>query len=184
MRRLLLPLAVVLVALVGCSEVEGTEGKQWITGEGKIIQIPPGERGEPVEAEGTTLDGEELSLADHRGSVVVTNTWASWCPPCRKEMPLVVKLDEESGDDVVVLGINIRDNKANAEAFVRNAGMEFPSFYDPGSRVLLALSDEIGPYSLPSTAVLDRKGRLAALVLGEIPGRATMRDLIQEVVEE
>ncbi len=174
-----------LLALTGCSGVEGTEGKQWITGDAQIIRIAPEDREDPVEASGTSLEGEPLDLADYRDRVVVANTWASWCPPCRAEMPLVVELDEEYDDaEVAVLGVNIRDNEANAKAFVRTSGMGFPSFHDFGSQVLLGFSGRLTPYSLPSTMILDRQGRLAVLVLGAIPGRTTIRDLIDEVAAE
>ena len=85
---------------------------------------------------------------------------------------------------VAYLGVNIRDNDSAARAFGDNQGITFPSFADPGSAVLLALSDKLGPYSLPSTVVLDREGRVAALVLGRIPGAVTMQDVVDDVVAE
>lgn len=180
-------LVVALLVLTGCSGLQGTEGKQWISGEGTIVQIAPEDRGEPVEAAGEDLDGQPLDVADFRGRVVVANVWASWCPPCREEMPAVVALvDSLPPEDVVVVGVNIRESGglAAARSFVREAGIDFPSFYDPSSEVLLDFSDEIGPYSLPSTAVLDRQGRLAAIVLGAIPGQATMQDVVEEIAAE
>jgi hypothetical protein len=62
--------------------------------------------------------------------------------------------------------------------------VEFPSFFDPGGEVLLAFSDKLGPRSIPSTAVLDRQGRLAALILGEIPGPATLKDVVDGIAAE
>jgi thiol-disulfide isomerase/thioredoxin len=186
-RRLLpVPLVVALVVLMGCSDLQGTDGKQWITGEGKIVQIAPADRGKPVEASGEDLDGDALALSDFRGRVVVANVWASWCPPCRAEMPTVVGLaDSLPAEDVAVVGVNIRENGvAAAQSFAREAGIDFPSFYDPSSEVLLGFSDDIGPYSLPSTAVLDRQGRLAAIVLGSIPGRSTLKDLVEDIAAE
>jgi thiol-disulfide isomerase/thioredoxin len=176
-----------LLALVasGCTDVAGTDGQTWITGEGRIDQVAIGERGDPVSAVGEDLAGNALDLEDYRGKVVVLNVFASWCGPCRKETPLVVELAAGADpEQVAYLGINIRDDNAAASAFANNFGVEFPSFYDPSSSVLLRLSDELGPYSLPSTAVLDREGRLAALVLGEIPGRATFQQVVDEVVAE
>ena len=183
-----LPVVGLLVALLvstGCSDLQGTDGKQWISGEGTIVEIAPEDRGDPVEASGEDLDGNPLDLADYRGRVVVANVWASWCPPCRSEMPTVVALaDSLPAQDVAVLGVNIRNDAASARSFAREAGMEFPSFYDPSSEVLLGFSDDIGPYSLPSTAVLDRQGRLAAIVLGALPGRVTVQDLVEDVAAE
>lgn len=188
MRRLAaLAAAVGVLTVAGCSDLQGTDGKEWITGEGRIIQVDPVERDAPVTASGEDLEGEDLDLEDYRGQVVVLNVWAAWCPPCRKEMPDVVSLAEHyDPDDVAVLGVNIRENggTAAAQAFARDEGMAFPSFYDPGGEVLLRLSDKLGPYSLPSTVVLDRQGRLAVLVLGAIPGKVSMQDVIDEVAAE
>lgn len=181
-----LAVAVGLLTVAGCSDLQGTEGKEWITGEGRIIEVAPSERAAPVEAGGEDLDGNALDLDDYRDRVVVLNVYASWCPPCRAEMPLVVDLaDSYDPAEVAFLGVNIRDaSRDNAEAFIRAQDVDFPSFYDPGSEVLLRLSDDLGPYSLPSTVVLDRRGRLAVLVLGEIPGAVSMRDAIDQVLAE
>jgi thiol-disulfide isomerase/thioredoxin len=189
-RRRRLPLLVAALAVTvgtatACTDLDGTDGKTWITGAGSVEQVPVSERGRPVEASGEDLDGNPLDLADERGKVVVLNVYASWCPPCRAEMPTVVELAKQSdAARVSYLGVNIRDNASAARAFGENAGIEFPSFADPSSAVLLALSDELGPYSLPSTVVLDREGRVAALVLGRIPGAVTLKDVVDDVVAE
>jgi len=100
-------------------------------------------------------------------------------------MPTVVQLAAHADPtQVAYLGVNIRDNDSAARAFGDNVGIEFPSFADPGSSVLLDLSDELGPYSLPSTVVLDRDGRVAALVLGKIPGAVTLQDVVDDVVDD
>ena len=188
LRRLIVlvaALAVTAGTTSACTELDGTDGKTWITGGGSIDQVPVGDRGKPVEAAGESLDGDPLDLADYRGKVVVLNVYASWCPPCRAEMPTVVELAEHADPaQVSYLGVNIRDNDAAARAFGENFGVGFPSFADPSSAVLLALSDKLGPYSLPSTVVLDRQGRVAALVLGKIPGAVTLQDVVDDVVAE
>ena len=187
-RRLPLLVATLLLAAAAstaCSDLDGTDGKTWITGEGSLQQVSVAERGRPVDVAGEDLEGAPLDLADYRGKVVVLNVYASWCPPCRAEMPTVVQLAEHADPaQVEYLGVNIRDNGSAARAFVDNQGIGFPSFADPGSAVLLALSDKLGPYSLPSTVVLDREGRVAALVLGKIPGAVTMQDVVDDVVAE
>ena len=186
MRRLVAVAATVgMLAVAGCSDLEGTEGKTWITG-GSITEVAIADRVAPVEASGEDLDGEDLSVEEFRGKVVVLNVYASWCPPCRKEMPTVgeaaASYDE---DEVVFLGVNIREASAqNAQSFLRGQDVDLRSFYDPGSEVLLSLSDKLGPYSLPSTVVLDRDGRMAALVLGEIPSKLTLTDIVDDVVAE
>jgi hypothetical protein len=99
-------------------------------------------------------------------------------------MPLLDDVVGDVGDDAALLGINTRDSSPdNALAFMRGVGVDFPSFYDQGGEVLLEFP-EIRPNSLPSTAVLDREGRLAALVSGEITSPVTLRDVIDDVVAE
>jgi thiol-disulfide isomerase/thioredoxin len=175
--------AVGLLTVAGCSDLEGTEGKDYVGGEG-IVVIEPEDREAPVDASGESIEGDELDLDDYRGSVVVVNVWWSGCGPCRREMPLLADVVADAGDDAVLLGINIRDSSAeNARAFTRGVGVDFPSFYDQGGEVLLAF-ERIRPQALPSTAVLDREGRLAALVTGEITSAVTLRDVIDDVLAE
>jgi len=182
---LLAALAVAAGTTTACSDLDGTDGKTWITGEGSVQQIPVADRGKPVDVTGEDLDGNPLDLADQRGKVVVLNVYAAWCTPCRVEMPTVVELSEHADPSQVSwFGVNIRDDRDAARTFGEDFGVEFPTFSDPSSAVLLSLSDELGPYSLPSTVVLDRDGRVAAMVLGKIPGAATMQDVIDEVVAE
>jgi thiol-disulfide isomerase/thioredoxin len=184
-RRLLaLGVAVGLLTVAGCSDLQGTDGKDYVGGDGQIVVIPPEDRGDPVEAVGPAVDGGEIDLADYRGTVVVANVWWSGCTPCRREMPLLEDVVDEVGPDAVLLGINIRDSsKETAQAFMRGTEVDFPSFYDQGGEVLLAFPD-IRPNRLPSTAILDRQGRLAAVALGEITGPVTLGDVISDVAAE
>jgi thiol-disulfide isomerase/thioredoxin len=184
--RYFLSVAVVvgLLAVAGCSDLQGTDGKDYVGGEGQIVVIAPEDREAPVEASGPDLLGDELDLADYRGRVVVANLWWSGCGPCLREMPLLEDVVADVGDGAVLLGINSRDSSAeNALAFVRGVGVDFPSFYDQGGEVLLEFP-KIRPNALPSTAVLDREGRLAALVTGEITSTVTLRDVINDVLAE
>jgi thiol-disulfide isomerase/thioredoxin len=173
-----------LLAVAGCSDLQGTDGKDYVGGEGQIVVIEPADREDPVDASGPDLNGEELDLEDYRGRVVVANLWWSGCGPCRREMPLLEDVVADVGDQAVLLGINSRDSSTeNALAFVRGVGVDFRSFYDQGGEVLLEFP-KIRPNALPSTAVLDREGRLAALVTGEITSSVTLRDVINDVIAE
>jgi thiol-disulfide isomerase/thioredoxin len=182
----LLVVAVTVLALSGCTDLGSTGDKQYIEGDGQIIQIKPADRGKPVEASGKDLDGRTIDLSSLRGKVVMLNVWASWCGPCRAEMPTVVSLAETfDPSQVQVLGVNIREEGgiANARTFAAAHHMSFPSIYDPSSSLLLSLSSKLSPISdLPSTVVLDQQGRVAAVVLGAIPGKDTMKDVVDQVV--
>jgi thiol-disulfide isomerase/thioredoxin len=178
-------LVAALLGLTGCSGLQGTDGKQYVAGDGQIVTFDREDRGAPVSASGEAVDGGRLDLADFRGRVVIANVWWSQCGPCRKEMPILVDIADDLGAETALIGINVRETGVdNARAFQRGVGVDFPSFFDPGGEVLLAFSDDLGPRSIPSTAVLDRQGRLAALVLGEVPGPATLKEIVEDIVAE
>lgn len=154
-------------------------------GEGNVTEVARGDREDPVEVRGETVAGEELDLADLRGQVVVVNVWWSLCGPCRAEMPMLVEAAAElPGAETEFVGINIRDlAPENAAAFERDRGVDYPSIYDPGSETL----DEFGRYrpsSMPSTVILDRQGRVAALVSGAIPSKTTVTTLVEDLLAE
>ena len=173
-----------LLALAGCSGLGSTGDKGFIAGNGAIVQIPEQERGEPVELTGDSLEGEPVDLTDLRGDVVVVNAWWSGCGPCRAEMPLLAELADEL-DDAHVVGINIRDtSEAQGLQFQRRVGADFPSIWSPDGKALLAFHGKVNLASVPSTVVLDREGRPAAVISGEIPGKVSMRDLVEEVAAE
>ena len=186
-RALLVPLlAAVLVALGGCSSLSGTGEKGYITGNGTVNPVGKAEdRGDPIEMAGEDLDGNPISLEDLRGEVVVINVWGSWCPPCRAEMPDLVAAAEETADDAAYLGINIRDaDRAQAQAFARTKGMDFPSVYSPNGEALLAFASALTPRSIPATVVLDREGRVAASILGPLPSQRTLTTLVEQVAAD
>ena len=174
----------VVLAAGGCSDLQGTGDKGYIAGDGQIAVIEPGDRGEPVELTGESLEGDPVDVADSRGQVTVVNTWWSGCAPCRTEMPLLADAAEETAGRASFVGINIRDNsQAQALAFQRESGVDYPSIYAPDGRALLAFSGRINLSSVPSTVILDDEGRVAAVISGPIPGRTTLVDVIDEVAD-
>jgi thiol-disulfide isomerase/thioredoxin len=172
---------VLLLALTGCSGFAGTGGKGYVSGSGQVTEIAAAARTKPVEISGTTLDGKKLDLADLRGGVVVINLWGSWCVECRVEAPdLVAVATAYAGKPVHFVGINVRESSAdNARAYERTFGLTFPSLDDQGGSSLLALRGTVPPTAIPSTLVLDAKGRVAARILGGLPTRTTLKDLIE-----
>jgi thiol-disulfide isomerase/thioredoxin len=113
---------------------------------------------DPVLA-GELVGGGSYDPATHQGKVTVVNFWGSWCAPCRAEMPGLVKAYEAlKVDDVVFLGINVRDpNVDQAKAFVDQYKVPFPSVRDTQSK--LALEFDVVPSNIPTTVVLGRDGR-------------------------
>lgn len=178
--------AAVMVLSAGCSDVGGTEGVEYVAGDGRVVEVAADERQDPVEISGTTTTGEPLDLADLRGRVVVVNVWGSFCVPCRTEMPMLVEaeaeLAEEYPEQTAFVGINIRESAPeNAVAFERERGVDYPSIYDPGSETLLEFGD-YAPYAPPATLVLDTDGRVAALINGPVPSKSTITTLVEELV--
>lgn len=184
-RRLLLPTALLLAAglLAGCSSDVGSSGDQgYVAGKGVITTLKVADRKAPGTVEGRTIDGRRVSLSDYAGQVVVVNVWGSWCAPCRAEAPMLADAAHDLAKrDVAFLGIDSRDpSEAAARAFVRRFEIPYPSIYDQRGSTLLAFRGTLTPNSVPSTVILDRQGRVAASVLGEI-SRTTLDDLVDDV---
>lgn len=158
-------------------------GKNYIAGDGSVMEIAPDERGEPIEFTSTTFDGEEISASQWRGKPVLLNFWYAACAPCRVEAPELASLHESLGTDVVFYGLNVRDNQATAEAFERSFNIEYPSFEERNGKVLLALTDYVPPQAVPTTLILDRKGRVSARILGAAEG-STLKALLNTVIDE
>lgn len=110
------------------------------------------------------MDGSQVSTADERGSVVVINNWASWCAPCRDEMPGIVAFANDH-PEVQVVGLNVEDEASAAQAFAKEYAMAFPSIVDADGSLLRTIPG-VPPSALPSTVVLDPEGRIAARVIG------------------
>lgn len=184
---LLLVLLVGTGLLSGCSDNEGTNDGGYISGDGQVVQYAPDDRDEPVELSGESLQGDAIDLADLRGQVVVVNVWASWCGPCRVEMPMLVEAAAALADDpgdVEFVGVNVRDSADNGLAFEREMGVDYPSVLDPSGRALLAFHGVVNPKSIPTTLVLDREGRVAASIAGPVPSRRTLTELVEDVAGE
>ena len=95
--------------------------------------------------------------------------WGSWCPPCRKEAPILKKVSEDlGGKDVVFVGIDTRDSDAAAKAFLDNIGLTYANVVDPDGELLLAFKGDLNPNAIPSTLVLDKQGRVAARIVGGV----------------
>lgn len=172
--------------LTGCASEVGTSGDQgYVAGKGIITTLKVADRRPPGAVSGTTLEGSRTSLSDYRGKVVVVNVWGSWCPPCRAEAPMLADAARDLDRlGVVFLGINSRNpEQAGPRAFERRYRIPYESIYDPDGRTLLAFHGTLSPNSIPSTVIVDRQGRVAASVIGEI-SRTTLYDLVEDASAE
>ena len=158
------------LALTGCSKVGDTGSQNYISGEGQVTFVDPVDRGDAIELAGEGLDGEPVDVADWRGQVVVVNVWGQWCGPCRSEIGQLQKVyDATKADGVAFLGIDVRDNNRDAARdFVVDRKVTFPSIYDPSMRTMIAFGGKYPTTVIPSTIVLDREHRVAAVFLREL----------------
>jgi thiol-disulfide isomerase/thioredoxin len=109
------------------------------------------------------LTGPRVRLGGLRGHVVLVNVWATWCAPCREEMPALDALARELGPQgLVVLGVNYKEDRARVEAFAREQALRFPILLDEDG----AVGARYQVFALPTTLVVDRRGMLAGTVLG------------------
>jgi thiol-disulfide isomerase/thioredoxin len=132
----------------------------------------------PDPAAGFTLarfDGQgDVSLSDYRGKVVILNFWASWCGPCIEEMPLLEQASNEFGEDVVVLGVNVWDDRSSAASFVESLGVSYP-ILDGGQDEIAV---EYGVVGMPETYIVDPNGDVVAYFRGAFDSVQDLRDLI------
>jgi peroxiredoxin len=110
-----------------------------------------------------TLDGRTVRLQDLRGKVVLLNFWATWCAPCREEMPALETLARELGPrGLTVVGVNFKESKPDVEAFVRQHELGFRMLLDGEGR----LAKRYQVYALPVTLLVDRRGMVVGTVVG------------------
>jgi peroxiredoxin len=129
------------------------------------------------------LDGSEMTLSDFKGQVVLVNLWASWCPPCRTEMPAIeaaYQAYEERG--FVVLGVNTtdQDSEQDAAAFVQQIGVTFPILLDRSGEVSRAYQLR----GLPTSYFIDRDGIIRAIVVGGPMSEVVIRTNIETLLEQ
>lgn len=180
MRRLtvLVVPALALALVAGCATGDDAVAQggtfEFVAPGGKteITYDPPDSRGTPGPISGPDLldPARTISLDDFAGKVVVINVWGQWCGPCRAE---ITELDEvyratrDSG--VAFLGIDVRDNDIDAPRdFVIDRKVSYPSIYDPAMRTMIAFGGRYPTTVIPSTIVLDRRHRVAAVFLREL----------------
>jgi len=173
--------AALLLAATGCTSLQGTGDKGFVSGDRSIHQVVPADRGQPIELTGKDLDGRSLSLASLRGKPTVINVWGSWCTSCRAEAPYLVAAHQRLGDAAHFVGIDVRDGgTSQAKAYEAHFGTTWPSYYSNGGKALLSFPGVLTPNTLPATVVLDAEGRVAASVVGEVPSALTLVELVRD----
>ena len=125
------------------------------------------------------FDGRPLALSDLSGRVVVLNFWASWCTPCKQEMPNLERLWLEFKDrGVVVLGIDVQDDIEDAAAFLKALGITYPNVFDPDQDRLIAYQVT----GIPTTIFIDRAQRIRGRFAGGYLGEAGYAELRRQIL--
>ena len=192
--KLLVALAsAAIVALAGCSTGDDAVAQggtfEFVAPGGKtdISYDPPENRGRPGPLAGPELmdPAETISLDNFTGKVVVINVWGQWCGPCRTEITQLQKVyDKTRRVGVEFLGIDVRDNNMNAPRdFVVDRRVTFPSIYDPPMRSMIAFGGKYPTTVIPSTVVLDRQHRVAAIFLRELLAE-DLQPVVQRIAAE
>lgn len=174
-------------AIVSVALAEGKSSKNRLhfdlNPDDQAAEIDAGARGPAPEFGGTLLDGGQFDSTELAGDVAVVNFWGSWCGPCRVESPEFQDVYDDVRDEgVSFLGINVKDGDQQARAFVAAKGITFPSIFDPRGEVTLAFRD-FPPSAIPSTILLDRDGRVAAVYLGAV-SQDTLRAVLDVLLAE
>jgi thiol-disulfide isomerase/thioredoxin len=191
MRSRLLPVVLgLMVLLTGCSTGAGAVAVN-NGGEFRFVEgTPAGEviavdkRATAPAFSGKLLGGGAFSSGSLHGKVAVLNFWGSWCAPCRVETPQFQQVYAQVRDrGVAFVGLNVKETSEQfAQAFVQRFGIEFPSVYDPRGEVALAFRN-YPANAIPSTIVLDRQNRVAAVYTGEV-AQQDLRRVLDRVLKE
>jgi cytochrome c biogenesis protein CcmG/thiol:disulfide interchange protein DsbE len=144
---------IVLVAIVGAFALS------------TVDSLSASRQGSTVDFALNDFAGKSIHLSDYRGQPVLVNLWASWCPPCRAEMPDLIRYyNVHHADGLVLLAVNSEDNSNSAQQFASQQQMPFPVLFDPNGNA----ERVFGANGLPSTFLVDRAGNLRFSWTGQI----------------
>ena len=164
--------AAAVLMIAGCSLVRSAQAKA--PGVVGTTGFPPGQRSLMPALSGRTLAGRELRLTAEHGHVIVLNFWGSWCSVCQQEAPaLSAAARQFTPAGVRFVGVDVADNPASAQAYMRDHELRYPSLSDSGDRIAAEFNRLIPVSDFPSTLVISPDGRIA----GRVIGAASVQDL-------
>jgi thiol-disulfide isomerase/thioredoxin len=182
---------VLLLALSGCTSTGASvtepspSDPRYVTN-GAVTEIAPADRGKAVTLAGTLDTGEQITAGEWTGKVVVANFWYAGCGPCRAEArDLEAVYTKYQSQGVIFVGVNVRDQAATAKTFAKEFGITYPTFLDVDSGAQqLAFAGKVAPNAVPTTVVIDKKGRVASRVLGQLESQSILQTLIGDALAE
>ncbi len=180
----LLAAVVVLATATACTTAgaDQTSSNGYVSGDGTITLIPPADRKTAPTLQGDKLGGGTLDTADYAGHTLVLNIWGAWCGECRGEAKDLVEASRQLADTAFV-GIDTRDRDSLALAYVRRFDVPYPSLVDQDSKLLLKFYGVVAANAIPSTLVIDRDGKLAAVITGPTT-TSTLVGLVDDVAQK
>jgi cytochrome c biogenesis protein CcmG/thiol:disulfide interchange protein DsbE len=126
------------------------------------------------------LEGKAVSLEDYRGQVVLVNNWATWCPPCRAEMPILESYYQDHKDEgFVLIGIEAGEPADEVNEFVENYGISFPVWLDPESKAIIGFRN----MALPSSYVINPDGMIVLAWTGTVT-RNSLENYLTPLLKE
>jgi thiol-disulfide isomerase/thioredoxin len=169
-----------LLLLTGCSGggISAQNENSFVAGSGNAVFLKKSERKDAPNISGKTLTSGVKTLRTDQ--VTVINVWASWCAPCRAEAPLLQDFSIKY-PQVQFAGILTRDNLSSAKAFYENFELTYPTFIDDA--LLIGFSGSIIPNAIPTTLIIDKKGKVAVRISGEATV-ATFKKLLDQVLAD
>ena len=129
-----------------------------------------------------TIDGKTLSLSDLKGKGVIVNFWATWCPPCRAEIPDMIELQNEYASQFTFIGIALNDQEDKVRAFISEKGMNYPVAMDNGVATLYGKLIQGGLRSIPTSFVIDKNGNIIDVIVG-MADKSKFRTAIQQTLQ-
>ena len=164
MNRILTATVVVLTLVlltVGCSSPAPQVGKQ-----APDFQLP-------------NLEGQSISLSDFRGSPILLNFWATWCGPCRQEMPFIQGIfEEQTSENLVILAVNIGENSAAVKNFMQSGNYSFPVLLDTNQDVAL----EYNVRAIPTTFFIDKDGIIQEMKVGAFSNMIEIKKDLSKII--
>lgn len=182
----LLPVLGLSACSGGKNAVDQSAGNQFryvqANKKGSVIEAAKRKQAGPVA--GSLLVGGDYRLSDDRGKVVVLNYFASWCPPCQTETPQFDSIyRQRKSAGVQFIGMDVKDpSKSAAQSWIKDKDITFPVVYDEAARSAIQLGD-VPMAALPSTVVIDKQGRVAAVYVGSVLP-ADLTPALDELVKE
>lgn len=195
MRLISIPLTFVLIAF-GCSAKQAHATEPAALQDGKAQHSSTGTAAAlrslgfyvyenpsdlPLTASIPALTGNALSLSDFTGTITLLNFWATWCPPCRAEMPSIERLyTQMSGTKFRIAAVNAGEQRAEVTAFIKNHGYTFPIYLDESNE----LSSIFAARGLPSTYLVNKEGKIIAVRIGAMEyDQAELIRLLKELAD-